>query len=218
MVHVGRGLEHDGPDLWYQAGCGVFLQGVSKEIQRKGYEHTQADFTLFKVWNEEGHLLGFTVWVDDIIAFGTEEDLDAFEFDVTTAIEFEAKAEQEFNEYVGNKISIDRVDDGIATIKFTQPVLIQKLEENHTPIINRVPKTPAVPGSNLCKGDGTEIITLEQATKYRSLVALIMYIMQWSRPDLYDAVRSLAQYMHAPNESHWKALHYCLAYIMGTKN
>ena len=104
------------------------------------------------------------------------------------------------------------------TIKFTQPVLIQKLEENHTPIISRAPKTPAVPGSNLCKGDGTDLITMEQATRYRSLVALIMYIMQWSRPDVYNAGRSLARYMHAPNESHWKALHYCLAYIMGTSN
>jgi hypothetical protein len=111
-----------------------------------------------------------------------------------------------FNEYVGNKININRGDDGIATIKFTQPVLIQKLEENHTPIMSRAPKTPAVPGSNLCKGDGTNLITMKQATRYRSLVALIMYIMQWSRPDVYNAGRSLARYMHAPNESHWKAL------------
>jgi hypothetical protein len=97
-----------------------------------------------------------------------------------------------FNEYVGNKIEINRGDDGIAAIKFTQPVLIQKLKENHTPIMSRTPKTPAVPGSNLCKGDGMDLITMEQATRYRSLVALIMYIMQWSRPDVYNAGRSLS--------------------------
>jgi hypothetical protein len=136
--------------------------------------------------------------------------------DITTS--FEAKAEPVFNEYVGDKIDINRGDDSIATIKFTQPVLIQKLKENHTPIMFREPKTPAVPGSNPCKGDGTKLITMEQATRYRSLVALIMYIMQWSRPDIYNAGRSLAWYMHAPNKSHWKALHYCLAYIMGTSN
>jgi hypothetical protein len=84
--------------------------------------------------------------------------------------------------------------------------------------MSHVPKTPAVPGSNLCKGDGTDLITAERATKYRSLTALIMFIIQWSRPDLYNTGRSLGRYMHAPNESHWKALHYCLAYIMGTKN
>ena len=62
---------------------------------------------------------------------------------------------------VGNKIEINRGDDGIATIKFTQPVLIQKLKENHTPIMSRSPKTPAMPGSNLCKDDGTDLITIE---------------------------------------------------------
>jgi hypothetical protein len=100
----------------------------------------------------------------------------ALEADITTS--FKAKAEPVFNEYVGNKIDINRGDDGIATIKFTRPVLIQKLEENHTPIMSLAPKTPAVPWSNLCKGDGTNLITMVQATKYRSLVALIMYIMQ----------------------------------------
>lgn len=192
-----------------------FYKELVKKSKQKGYERSNADFTLFYVWNE-GRLLVFAVWVDDIIAFGAKADLDALEADITSA--FEAKAEPEFNEYVGNKIDINRGDDGIATVKFTQPVLIQKLKENHTPIMNRVPMTPAVPGSNLCKGDGTDMLTADQATKYRSLTALIMFIMQWSRPDLYNAGRSLARYMHAPNESHWKALHYCLAYIMGTSN
>jgi hypothetical protein len=45
-----------------------------------------------------------------------------------------AKAKPKFKEYIGNKIDIACGEDGIATIKFTQLVLIQKLEENHTPI------------------------------------------------------------------------------------
>jgi hypothetical protein len=101
-----------------------------------------------------------------IIAFGAKADLDALEADITTS--FEAKAEPVFNKYVGNKIEINRGDDGIATIKFTQP---------HTPIMSCAPMTPAVPGSNLCKGEGTNLIILEQATRYRSLVALILYII-----------------------------------------
>jgi hypothetical protein len=71
--------------------------------------------------------------INDIIAFGAKADLDALEADITTS--FEAKAEPVFNEYVGNKIDINRGEDGIVTIKFTQPVLIQKLEENHGIII-----------------------------------------------------------------------------------
>jgi hypothetical protein len=83
-------------------------------------------------------------------AFGAKADLDTLEADITTS--FKTKAEPVFNEYVGNKIDINRCGDCIATIKFTQPFLIQKLEENHTPIMSCAPKTPAVPGSNLCNG------------------------------------------------------------------
>jgi ribonuclease BN (tRNA processing enzyme) len=133
-----------------------FYKELVKKSKEKGYERTNADFTLFKSWTEEGHLLVFAVWVDDIIAFGTRADLDALKADITSA--FEAKAELVFNEYVGDKIDINRGDDGIATVKLTQPVLIQKLEGNHTPIMSRAPKTLAVPGSNLCKGDGTDLI------------------------------------------------------------
>jgi hypothetical protein len=181
-----------------------FYKELVKRSKEKGYDRTNADFTLFKLWSKEGCLLVFAVWVNNIIAFGTKADLDTLEADITSS--FKAKAEPVFNKYVGNKIDINRGDDGIATIKkFTQPVLIQKLKENHTPIMPRAPKTPAViPGSNLCKGDGTKLITMEQATRYCSLVALIMYIMQWSRPDIINAGCSLARYMHAPNELHWR--------------
>jgi hypothetical protein len=69
-----------------------------KKSKEKGYERSNADFTLFKVWNEAGRLLVFAVWVDDIIAFGARADLDTLEADITAA--FEAKAEPLFNEYV----------------------------------------------------------------------------------------------------------------------
>jgi hypothetical protein len=119
-----------------------FYKELVKRSKEKGYERTNADFTLFKLWTKEDCLLVFAVWVEDIIAFGPKADLDALEADITTS--FEAKAEPVFNEYVGNKIDINCDDDGIATIKFTHPVLIQKLQENHTPITSRAPKTPAI--------------------------------------------------------------------------
>jgi hypothetical protein len=46
------------------------------------YERSNADFTLFKVWNKAGRLLVFAVWVDDIITFGARADLDTLEADI----------------------------------------------------------------------------------------------------------------------------------------
>jgi hypothetical protein len=69
----------------------VLLQGVSKKSKEKGYEGTNADFTLVKLWTKEGRLLftRFAVWVNNIIAFGAKADLDTLEADITTS--FDAK-------------------------------------------------------------------------------------------------------------------------------
>jgi hypothetical protein len=135
-----------------------FYKELVKKAKEKGYECTNADFTLFKLWTKEGGFLVFAFWVDNIITFGAKAkaDLDTLEADITTS--FEAKAEPVFNEYVGNKIDINCGDDGIATIKFTQLVLIQKLEENHTPIISCAPNDSSNSGTkNPRKWPGTGI-------------------------------------------------------------
>ena len=43
---------------------------------------------------------------------------------------------------------------GLGMVKFTQPVLVCKLEEEYTPPIGMASKTPAVTGQVLVKGDG----------------------------------------------------------------
>ncbi len=48
-------------------------------------------------------------------------------------------------------------------------------------------KTPAVPGQVLSKGDGSNLLNPQDASKYCSGMALCMYKMQWSRPDIYNA-------------------------------
>ena len=42
---------------------------------------------------------------------------------------FDCKCEGELTEYVGSKIDIASNIDGLGTVKFTQPVLVQKLED-----------------------------------------------------------------------------------------
>ena len=49
-------------------------------------------------------------------------------------------------------------------------------------------------------------------------MATCMFIMQWSRPDVYDAVRSLARLMNAPQEVHLQALMTLMKYMVSTRN
>ena len=93
---------------------------------------------------------------------------------------FTCKREGELSEYVGSKITIQRGKDGLGTVKFTQPVLIQKLEDEYKLTGGSAPRLPAIAGQVLIKGKGTGIVDRERVKRYRSATATCMFIMQWS--------------------------------------
>ena len=118
-------------------------------------------------------------WVDDFMLFGTPDDVERMKSDLMSA--FECKPEGPLTEYVGSKIDITRKENGIARVKFTQPVQLQKLKDEFLiPIEGKNPLTPAVAGQVLLKGDGSGTIDPKEITKFRSGTATCMFIMQWS--------------------------------------
>lgn len=42
--------------------------------------------------------------------------------------------------------------------------------------------------------------------------------MQWSRADIYNAVRGLARHMSKPQRKHFTAMQYCMRYVLATRN
>ena len=79
-------------------------------------------------------------------------------------------------------------------------------------------KTPGVAGQVLVKGDGDGTMSDEQARMYGSAVAMCMFMMQWSCPDIFNAVRGLARHMTAPREAHVRALMTLMKYVTHTKH
>ena len=114
---------------------------------------------------------------------------------------FMCKHEEELMEYEGDKLTLSRDNPGLGMIKFTQPVLVQKLEEEYAPSIG-ASKTPAVTGQVLVKGDGDGMVQDSLAKMYQSATATCMCMMQWSCPDMFSAVCRLARHMTAPREAH----------------
>ena len=53
---------------------------------------------------------------------------------------------------------------------------------------------------------------------YRLATATCMYMMQWSRPDIFNAVCRLARHMTASREAHVRALMTLIRYITSTEN
>ena len=88
-----------------------------------------------------------------------------------------------------------------------QPVLVQKLEDEYLENNGeKALKTSAVAGQILVKGDGSGTTEERELTLYESANATCMYIMQWSRPDIYNATRGQSRQMASPREAHVKAL------------
>ena len=83
-------------------------------------------------------------WVDNLIMMGCQEHLDMIQKDLEGI--FDCKHEGKLKEYVSSKIDIEIQPYGWKRIKFTQPVLIQKLRDEYEIPDGRVPRTPAVPG------------------------------------------------------------------------
>ena len=95
-------------------------------------------------------------WVDDIIAVGCPEDVDQMNLDLKDA--FNCKSKGGLKEYMGSKIDITRNNDGLGTVKVTQPVLVQKLEDEFDLPSGKAPRTPASAGQVLVRGDGSGAI------------------------------------------------------------
>jgi hypothetical protein len=135
----------------------------------------------------------------DMIIFGEEPDVAQIESDLLKA--FVAKSEGVMKEYVGNKIDLMcDSETGLGVAKFTQPVLIQKLRDmlGEDETSKRVPTTPAKPGEVIHKGDGLNPIKSSDASYFRSMTALTMYMMQWSLPEISNTSRSCARVMSNP--------------------
>ena len=67
---------------------------------------------------------------------------------------------------MGNKIEIKRESGKAAQIKLAQPVLIQKMEDEFQIPSGKPPKTPAVAGLVLVRGDESQALGRKESTEY----------------------------------------------------
>jgi hypothetical protein len=102
---------------------------------------------------------------------------------------FEAKAEPEFNEYVGNRIDVKPWNR----------------QHCHHQIHSTCPYSM---GRSIYQkaAYGPDTLSPQHTTRFHSGAAINMYMMQWSRPEIFNATRDLTRLMHSPNSTHEKAL------------
>ena len=58
----------------------------------------------------------------------------------------------------------------------------------------------------------------EKQTRYRSGVGMLLYLVKFSRPDIYNSVRELTKSMRSATESHYQSLIIVLKFVMETQD
>ncbi len=84
---------------------------------------------------------------------------------------------------------------------------------------NRSYNTPAQPVMVLMHPvKGEDVLNSEDQTTLRSGMGKLMYQMQYSRPDIAQAVRDLARYMTCKNLKTLEAMKRCMRFVLCSRN
>ena len=187
----------------------AFWRELLKAMKSMGLIRSTADPCLYYKWTDNGLVMTVS-WIDDNLIVGCEKAV--LDTKAELMKRFECEDCGEMQEYIGCKI----VRKG-NELKFTQLVLLQSFDDEFD-LPKRKFNTPAVAGTVLIPGNAEEVLTGAEATKYRSGVGKLMHMMQYSRPEIYNAVRDLARHMTKPTRMHFEAMLRVMKYCFDTPN
>ena len=153
-----------------------FYKTLVKRMKNQGYERLKVDPCLYFVWNKN-RLAVMVSWVDNLLVMGEFNDVEQIKLDMKETFGFKFKGA--LKEYVGNKIDCSQNNDRLGTVKSTQPVLIQKLEDEFKLPDGKSPRMPAIAGQVLVhRGNDVKPLNQKETIKYQSGTVLCMYKMQ----------------------------------------
>jgi hypothetical protein len=126
------------------------------------------------------------IYVDDGGVFSTKENIDT----LTKAIskDFKVKYLGKLEHFVGCHIIENQKKD---TLWIHQPKLLKHLKETYSNLVTTPKnyKTPAGPKTLiLCPKPGDPLISADDQFKLRSVVAMLLYLVKYSHPDISNAV------------------------------
>ncbi len=119
------------------------------------------------------------------------------------------------SEHIGCKIDRDQKKN---SIRITQPVLVQSLEDEFELPTGTPPQTPAKPGTTMTKYKEEDQLNKEMNTKYRAGIGKLQHLVQNSRPDIGNAVQELPRQLVRPTITHYKAMISTIHYVKSTRN
>ena len=188
----------------------TFYQHLSKSLQNRGWTVSEIDPCLFMKRN-----MICVIYVDDTIFAGTNQvmiDEEVKQLGIKQSNEeqpLEFRDEGELSAFLGIKIE----QKGPKEYYLSQPGLIAKVlkaagMEECNP--NTTPSTLDP------QGPDTNGQPMNESWEYPSIIGMLMYLANNTRPDIAHAVHACARYTHFPKKSHATAVKHILRYLKGT--
>ena len=189
----------------------TFYQHLSQGLQNRGWIVSGIDPCLFMK-----DQMMCVIYVDDTIFTGPSQqqlDDEIKKLGIKLSHEerpFEFRDEGELSAFLG--IKIDKIDDGKYFL--SQPDLIEK-------VLSAAGMTDCNPNSTPSKvepmGPSAEDELMAESWEYASIIGMLMYLANNTRPDIAYTVPTCARYTHNPRKTHATAVKHILRYIKGTK-
>lgn len=180
-------------------------------LEKQGFTKSPADQCVY--WRErrqdgERCLTVVGVYVDDlVIGSDTAGDLQQVKECLSKRFEMSELGPLAF--ILGIQVKRHHGKTFICQAKYAREILQKYGMQDCKPA-----STPREVGEQLPKRN-TQEDPIEQ-TKYQSLIGSLMYLMLATRPDIANAVNSVAQHASNPGQEHWTAAKRVLRYIKGT--
>jgi hypothetical protein len=180
---------------------------LSNKLFQLGFHASKGDMSLF-FYSKHHVKIYLLVYVDDIVvASSSSQAVAALLQDLGN--EFALKDLDELRYFL--EIEVSRLKDGLllSQEKYTREI-INRLGMQRCKASNR----PLSTVEKLSVREG-KLLSLEEATKYRSAVGALQYVML-TRPDIAFSVNKVCQFLHAPTSAHFTAVKRILQYLSGT--
>jgi hypothetical protein len=215
-VHLPRGYRHDGdqdvclklvkslygiaqaPRLWFEH--------LKAKLERRGFKQSRLDPCLFYSGS-----IYLVCYVDDIVM--ASSDMAALEMLIQDLkADSDLTEEGELSAFLGIQVQREESETG-PRFTLTQPGLTAR-------IIDALGLTGAnpswTPTTQESLGSGLDDDLSTETWNYRSIVGMLLYLSNNTRPDIAFAVHQCARFTHAPRQIHAAAIKAIARYLIKT--
>ncbi|XP_068476786.1 uncharacterized mitochondrial protein AtMg00810-like [Phaseolus vulgaris] len=186
------------PRSWYTK--------LSITLQSLGFNSTTSDPSLFVRFTHSSSLF-VLIYVDDII-ITRSVPTDIISLISTLSSVFALKDLGPLHHFLG--IDVSTLQDG--SLHLSQRHYVQSLLQRTQMLESHPQPTPMITNLKLPQNVSA---TFFDPSLFRSTVGALQYVLI-TRPELTFSVNKVSQFMHSPQEHHWKAVKRILRYLNGT--